>query len=199
MKLHTELYQNQLKRWPASGRHILSHFDDATIVVYQAYRPGIGLYAVRNQHFGGEFSFSRMSWIKPNFLWMMYRSGWGTKEGQEVTLASRLCRPGFDEILAQAVHSSFIPEVYGSHARHGKNCWQNPPCACNGTRIMIRAAGNRNVEPFNSVSREKCFAAMRMNGSSVSRIFQIWWPANALAFNRALGLDSKPHRSMFTR
>jgi len=27
-----------------------------------------------------------MSWIKPNFLWMMYRCGWGTKEGQQVTL-----------------------------------------------------------------------------------------------------------------
>jgi hypothetical protein len=56
----------------------------------------------------------RMSWIKPNFLWMMYRSGWGTKEGQEVTLAVRLRRDAFDEILRRAVHSSFVPEVYDS-------------------------------------------------------------------------------------
>ena len=55
-----------------------------------------------------------MSWIKPNFLWMMYRSGWGTKEDQEVTLAVRLRRDAFDEILRQAVHSTFAPEVYGS-------------------------------------------------------------------------------------
>ena len=48
-----------------------------------------------------------MSWIKPNFLWMMYRSGWGTKIDQEVTLALRLTRAGFDEILSRAVASSF--------------------------------------------------------------------------------------------
>ena len=24
-----------------------------------------------------------MSWIKTSFLWMMHRSGWGTKENQE--------------------------------------------------------------------------------------------------------------------
>src|SRR5262245_28535198 len=47
-----------------------------------------------------------MSWIKPNFLWMMYRSGWGTKEGQETTLGLRLRREFFDSILAQAVASS---------------------------------------------------------------------------------------------
>lgn len=83
-------------------------------MVYQAYRPAIGRYAVEHQRFGGEFSWSRMSWIKTNFLWMMNRSGWGTKEGQEVTLAVRLRRSGFDEILRLAVHSSFVPELYAS-------------------------------------------------------------------------------------
>jgi hypothetical protein len=48
-----------------------------------------------------------MSWIKPNFLWMMYRSGWGTKAGQEMTLALRLRRAFFEQILAAAVPSSF--------------------------------------------------------------------------------------------
>lgn len=57
-----------------------------------------------------------MSWIKPNFLWMMYRSDWGTKEGQEVTLAVRIRRSAFDDILREAVHSTFVPEVYPSHA-----------------------------------------------------------------------------------
>jgi hypothetical protein len=27
-----------------------------------------------------------MSWIKPNFLWMMYCSGWGTKQRQRIIL-----------------------------------------------------------------------------------------------------------------
>jgi hypothetical protein len=101
-----ERYVDQVKTWPSEGRHILAHFDADTIVVYQAYRPSIGRHAVKHGAFGGEFSYSRMSWIKPNFLWMMYRSGWGTKEGQEMTLGLRLRREFFDSILAQAVASS---------------------------------------------------------------------------------------------
>jgi hypothetical protein len=53
-----------------------------------------------------------MSWCKPNFLWMMYRSGWGTKEGQEITLAIRLKRAFFNEVLAQAVPSSYNPALF---------------------------------------------------------------------------------------
>jgi len=114
MNLRTEQYLEQAPKWPAVGRHIMAQFDAETVVVYQAYRPAIGLFAAQHQRFGGEFSLSRMSWIKPNFLWMMYRSGWGTKEGQEITLAVRLQRASFDEILRLAVHSSYVPEVYSS-------------------------------------------------------------------------------------
>jgi hypothetical protein len=56
-----------------------------------------------------------MSWIKPNFLWMMYRSQWGQAEGQEVVLAIRLKRRFFDSLLAQAVPSSFDGHLFGSH------------------------------------------------------------------------------------
>ena len=106
MKLPTERYRTQVTTWPSEGKHILAHYDADSIVVYQAYRPSIGHYAVKHGAFGGEFSYSRMSWIKPNFLWMMYRSGWGTKEGQETTLGLRLRRQFFDSILVQAVASS---------------------------------------------------------------------------------------------
>jgi len=102
-----EPYLAQLSRWPRTGKHVLAQFDDSSVVVYQAYRPAIGRFAAEHGWFGGEFSLDRMSWIKPSFLWMMYRSGWGAKEGQEVVLAIRLRRAGFDEILAQAVASSF--------------------------------------------------------------------------------------------
>ena len=114
MRLITEPYLAQKARWPRSGRHILAQFDAESVVVYQAYRPEIGHFAARHGYFGGGFSLGRMSWIKPNFLWMMYRSGWGTKEDQEVTLAVRLRRDAFDEILRLAVHSTFVPEVYES-------------------------------------------------------------------------------------
>lgn len=85
----------------------MAQFDAESIYVYQAYRPSIARFAVEHQRFGGDFSFSRMSWIKPNFLWMMYRAGWATKEGQEHILAVRLRRPFFDELLRLAVPSSF--------------------------------------------------------------------------------------------
>lgn len=114
MKLLTESYSNQASRWPKTGRHILAQFDENTVVVYQAYRQAIGNFASKNGYFGGEFSFNRMSWIKPNFLWMMYRSGWGTKPGQEVILAVWLKRSAFDEILASAVPSKFVAELYSS-------------------------------------------------------------------------------------
>src|SRR4029453_17703012 len=107
MTIPVELYLEQAPQWPSTGRHILAHYDADTIVVYQAYRPSIGQFAFKHGKFGGEFSYSRMSWIKPNFLWMMYRSGWGTKEEQETTLGLRLRRQFFDSILAQAVASSF--------------------------------------------------------------------------------------------
>lgn len=112
MSLDTQPYLAQRARWPASGRHILAQFDSESVVVYQAYRPAIGHFAAEYGYFGGPFKLSRMSWIKPNFLWMMYRSGWSAKEGQEVILAVRLRRSAFDSILSQAVHSTFQPEIY---------------------------------------------------------------------------------------
>lgn len=112
MTMRVEPFSLQEPRWPRSGRHILAQYDEENIVVYQAYRPSIGRYAVEHQEFGGDFSFSRMSWIKPNFLWMMYRSGWGTKEGQEVTLAVTISRAFFDEILSLAVPSSYTGAIY---------------------------------------------------------------------------------------
>src|SRR5580698_7073514 len=107
MNLHVAPYAEQIQQWPQSGRHILAQFDDETIVVYQAYRHSIGRFAAEHGWFGGDFSYGRMSWIKPNFLWMMFRSGWGTKPDQEVTLAVRVDRRAFDAMLSEAVASSF--------------------------------------------------------------------------------------------
>ena len=46
-----------------------------------------------------------MSWVKTNFMWMMYRCGWCTKKNQERVLAVRITREGFDKILSKAVSS----------------------------------------------------------------------------------------------
>ncbi len=102
-----ERYTEQIAHWPDEGRHILAQFDANSIVVYQAYNAAISQFVVKNGFFGGEFSFDRMSWIKPNFLWMMYRSGWAQKRNQENILALRIRRAFFEELLECAVESSF--------------------------------------------------------------------------------------------
>jgi hypothetical protein len=113
-------YSTQLLSWPKTGRHILAQFGGDTVVVYQASAPVIGRFAAENGWFGGPFSNSRMSWIKPNFLWMMFRCGWATKDGQQVVLAVHLAREGFDAILSEAVHSTFDPASYASPEHWGE-------------------------------------------------------------------------------
>ncbi|MCH2032616.1 MAG: DUF4291 domain-containing protein [Tenacibaculum sp.] len=112
MKLKLKKYSEQLKEWPKSGYHIMAQYDEEKIIVYQSYRPAIGNFATKNQFFDGPFKYTRMTWIKPNFLWMMYRNGWATKDGQEVVLAIHLKREAFERYLSQAVYSSFQSDVY---------------------------------------------------------------------------------------
>ncbi len=112
MNLRLQNYREQRARWPAEGRHILAQFDTDSVIVYQAYSPAIGEFAAAHGYFGGVFSYTRMSWIKTNFLWMMYRSGWGTKLNQEITLAVRLRRDFFEALLAQAVPSTPDRDLY---------------------------------------------------------------------------------------
>ncbi|MEX8193459.1 DUF4291 domain-containing protein [Comamonas guangdongensis] len=113
MKLSTAPYLQQAAAWPQSGEHILAHHDETSVIVYQAYRPSIGAYAIRHGRLGGpDFSLARMSWIKPNFLWMMYRSGWGVKQGQEIILGLRISRRFFDSVLHTAVPSTWDAQRY---------------------------------------------------------------------------------------
>jgi hypothetical protein len=110
-----ELHSVQAQYWPSEGEHVLAHFDAESIVVYQAYRPSTGRHAIEHGQLGGpDFSFNRMSWIKPNFLWMIYRSGWGTKPGQEVTLGLRIRRSFFDRLLRETVAASLDPSRHVS-------------------------------------------------------------------------------------
>ncbi len=112
MKIKIKNYKEQLEEWPDKGHHIMAQYDEDKIIVYQSYRPAIGNFGVKNQFFGGPFKYTRMTWIKPNFLWMMYRNGWGTKEGQEVVLAIHLKREAFERYLSQAVYSNFQKDLY---------------------------------------------------------------------------------------
>ncbi|MGG9964008.1 DUF4291 domain-containing protein [Ferruginibacter sp. SUN106] len=118
--MKTEKYITQKERLPKTGRQIIGCKEDENIIVYQAFNPQIAHYAVANQQFGGNaYSFNRMSWIKPGFLWMMYRAGWATKEQQENILRITLPLIHFKTILQQATFSSFNSDVYAT-----KDSWK---------------------------------------------------------------------------
>eukprot|EP01114_Cavostelium_apophysatum_P022186 TRINITY_DN7946_c0_g1_i1.p1 TRINITY_DN7946_c0_g1~~TRINITY_DN7946_c0_g1_i1.p1 ORF type:complete len:257 (-),score=56.10 TRINITY_DN7946_c0_g1_i1:23-793(-) len=118
-KLLTESYLSQKELWPHEGKHILAQYDDDSIVVYQAYKPSIAKYAVEHQRFGGpDFSLTRMTWIKTNFLWMMFRCGWCDKPQQERVLAIWLKRDFFEKILSMAVKSSRDYQNYASEREY---------------------------------------------------------------------------------
>ncbi|MFD0363637.1 DUF4291 domain-containing protein [Nocardia sp. GCM10030253] len=97
-----------------NGHEIRADYDRDTIVVYQAYQPGIGKPAVANGRFVEPFSRGRMTWIKPSFLWMMARSDWGRKPGQEMVLAVRITRSGWEEALGSAELTHADKRVYRS-------------------------------------------------------------------------------------
>lgn len=104
-----ESYAEQKTRWPKIGKHILAYYDDESIIVYQAFNKNIADAAVATQNFNTEqcvdsgYSLTRMTWIKTNFLWMMYRSRWASRPNQDRILAIRIKRSGFEKILENAV------------------------------------------------------------------------------------------------
>lgn len=114
--MKTEKYTEQIKRLPQTGRQIIGRKEGNNIIVYQAFNPQIANYAVREQKFGGSaYSFNRMSWIKPGFLWMMYRAGWAAKENQQQILAITLPLEHFKTILSQATITSFDNHYFDNH------------------------------------------------------------------------------------
>ncbi len=93
---------------------IRADFNRDTITIYQAYSPAIADAALKAGRFVSPFSFHRMTWIKPSFLWLMHRSHWGQKSGQERTLAVRITRSGWEKALSLTVLTAFDPSVHAS-------------------------------------------------------------------------------------
>ncbi|MFN3988509.1 MAG: DUF4291 domain-containing protein [Rhodocyclaceae bacterium] len=85
-------------------RQIRAVYDATTIRVYQAYSDSIADSALEKGTFvSPPFKMERMTWIKPSFLWMMYRAGWGLKDaGQKRILAIDITREGFDWALTHS-------------------------------------------------------------------------------------------------
>jgi hypothetical protein len=91
---------------------IRADYKNDTLVVYQAYNKIIAKSALEHQKFMAPFSFNRMTWIKPSFLWMMERGNYGQKPNQEHTLALHIKREAWEKALYKAVLTSPEKRVY---------------------------------------------------------------------------------------
>jgi Domain of unknown function (DUF4291) len=94
-------------------RQIRAIYNEHTIRVYQAYSHEIADSALAVGTFEPpSFKMNRMTWIKPSFLWTMYRSGWGMKDsGQSRILAIDITREGFEWAMNHSCPSHPDPSM----------------------------------------------------------------------------------------
>ncbi len=124
-------------------RIVRAAYDNDTIIVYQAFNKCIALSAVKHQTFiSSLFKMERMTWIKPSFLWMMYRSGWATKKNQESILAIKIKRSGFEWALQNSCLSHFDSSIHSSYETW-KEALKNSP-----VRIQWDPEKNMFLQPL---------------------------------------------------
>src|ERR1700761_8359028 len=125
---------------------IRATFSDRTIRVYQAYNKEIASAALAHGTFATpSFRIDRMTWIKPSFLWMMYRSGWGGKEGQSRILGIDILRIGFE----WAIEHSCLSRPEPSMKRESWNIRKQ------ASAVMVQWDPERNIRlealPFRTI------------------------------------------------
>lgn len=102
-------------------REIRAFYTNDFIRVYQAFNNSIADSAIKNKQFVcPPFKTERTTWIKPSFLWMMYRSGWATKSNQERVLAIDITYNGFEWALRHSCLSHFDKMIY-----ENEDNWKN--------------------------------------------------------------------------
>ncbi len=162
--MKTEKYIDQIKRLPQTGQQIIANKDGDNIVVYQAFNSRIANYAVANQQFGGNaYSFNRMSWIKPGFLWIMHRAGWATKEQQENILAVHLPIVHFKTILQQATISSYKKEIFAT-----ENEWKEQL-----NKTEVRLQWDPDHDPYGKKEERKAIQ-LGMKGAILKKFCTEW-------------------------
>ncbi|MEV0194921.1 DUF4291 domain-containing protein [Nonomuraea sp. NPDC050691] len=142
-------------------RQIRAVHTDTSITVYQAYDPAIAEPAVAAQRFVPPFKRERMTWIKPSFLWMMYRCGWAAKPGQTRVLAVDITRAGFAWALQHACLSHPEP---GADAAEWKERLRASP-----VRVQWdpERDPHHNALPYRSIQ-------VGLSGEAVTRYLDEW-------------------------
>jgi len=136
-----EGYHHQARNvWPGRGQQILAQYDEDSIVVYQAFNKTISDYVCKHGTFDGCPGYNpttRMTWIKTNFLWMMFRCNWATRPNQERVVAVWIRRPAFDFYLECA-------------RKKGPFAGKQVPCGCNGTPTAFRITSATHADALSS-------------------------------------------------
>ncbi|MEV0149379.1 MULTISPECIES: DUF4291 domain-containing protein [unclassified Nonomuraea] len=150
-------------------RQIRAAFTDESITVYQAYDPAIADPAVAAQRFVPPFKRERMTWIKPSFLWMMYRCGWAAKPGQTRVLAVDITREGFAWALEHACLSH--PEGHSGGRPGGEADAAEWKARLRASPVRIQWDPERdphhNALPYRSIQ-------VGLSGEAVTRYVDEW-------------------------
>ena len=145
-------------------RSIRALYTPSTITLYQAYSPAIASAALAAGTFVPPFKRTRMTWVKPSFAWMAYRSGYASKENQERVLAVEISREGFEWALRNAVLSHWDREVYATEEE-----WRARKEEC---CVRVQWDPERDVD----VRRELPWRSLQVGimGEAVTRYVEEW-------------------------
>jgi hypothetical protein len=123
---------------------------------------------------------------QPSFLWMMYRSGWATKPGQERVLATAITRDGLEWALAHAA-SVTTNQAPTPAARHGQS--NSGPARSGSSGIQSARFGSTrsSTGPFRLACPVRRPAATSASGSSSSATSPAW------PQSRRPGRPGRPH------
>lgn len=114
-QLRYKPYLDQLEAWPEKSRALVLQYDAESVVLYDSSRISFANKSVDQQQILMRGSDpTKPIWLKLGFLYTMARSNWGSREGQERTVAYWAVRPQFEEWLNQAVHTKYFSTVYES-------------------------------------------------------------------------------------
>jgi hypothetical protein len=138
---------------PIPLHQIRAVHDANTIRVYQAYSDPIADAALAHGTFvSPPFRMDRMTWVKPSFLWMRYRAGWGRKdEGQRRIPAIDITHEGLAWALAQRV----------------QRAWGHR-CACSGIPSVTCAPRRCLIAPVAIKRRGMCWPGLRPRTAGAS-------------------------------
>ena len=159
-------------------------YDRDTITVYQAYNQQIAQLAVQQQKFVSPFSFHRMTWIKPSFLWLMKRSHWATKSNQNHILAIRIKCDFWEYLLQQSIHTDPTLSAH-KNGEHWFESFEN-------AKVHIKWDPERNLHgtklELHSIQIEiSRFLIQAFNNTAIHSIQDITPLVNKMAQFRRLG------------